>query len=54
MVQLRATYLMTYIQCYHKLRQMPTYTAPLQRACRDDRNGYIICLHQSPFARDMK
>jgi hypothetical protein len=32
---------------------MPNWSAPLRRARRDDRNEYIICIHQSPDERDM-
>jgi hypothetical protein len=32
---------------------MPNWSAPLLRACWDDRNGYIICIHRSSDERDM-
>jgi hypothetical protein len=36
-----------------KQPQMPNWSAPLQRARRDDQNGYIICLLWSLDGRDM-
>jgi hypothetical protein len=38
---------------YHKQHQMLIWTTPLRRACRDDRNGYIICLLWSSGAQDI-
>jgi hypothetical protein len=43
----------TYIGRQWKQCQMPNWTPPLWLACRDDRNGYIICLLWSSNERDM-
>jgi hypothetical protein len=32
---------------------MPNWSASLRRARQDNRNGYIICIHQSPDERDV-
>jgi hypothetical protein len=52
-MQLRASKLMAWIWHHHKHSQIPICTTPLWRARRDDRNGYIICIHRSLDERDM-
>jgi hypothetical protein len=40
---------------FHQIKvcQMMNWSAPLRRARRDDRNGYIICYIWSPESRDI-
>jgi hypothetical protein len=54
MTQLRVSESKAYKERHHKQSKIPNWTPPLWRACRDNRNGYIICLHQNSYEGDLE